>query len=92
MAGGFVTVQDRERKRIENDVPIRLREKSAREAWKVEPVQTIRAGGPYRCPDDRCGEDVVLAVPHPDDPEQIPNRCPTCLTTVAPVSPGKPSA
>ena len=54
--------------------------------WKGEPMQTIRAGGPYRCPDARCGEDIVLAVPHPDDATHTPNRCPTCLETVVAVN------
>lgn len=56
----------------------------AREFYKAEPMRTARfAVGRYRCPDSRCGEDIVeMAVPHPGDPEQTPNRCPTCLATV----------
>lgn len=57
-----------------------------REHWQVLPSQTITfaAGGHWRCPDGRCGEDMLgVLVPHPDDPERTPNRCPTCLTTAA---------
>lgn len=54
------------------------------EHWQVLPSKTITftAGGGWRCPDERCGEDVLgILVPHPGDPERTPNRCPTCLTT-----------
>lgn len=51
----------------------------AREFYKGEPmvVVVIRP-----CPDERCGERYVTPVPHPSDPTQTANRCPTCLGTV----------
>lgn len=62
-----------------------MRRGKAVNRWHVQPLQTLEAElAPGRCPDKRCGEDFVMAVPHPDDPEQVPNRCPTCLTTVEP--------
>jgi hypothetical protein len=57
-----------------------------REHWQVLPMKTITfaAGGKWRCPDERCGEGTLgILVPHPDDHERTPNRCPTCLTTAA---------
>lgn len=51
----------------------------AREFYKAEPMRTIKI---RPCSDERCGESYVTPVPHPDDPEQIANRCPTCLATV----------
>lgn len=53
-----------------------------RDYRKVEPVRTIVLRS---CPDERCGERYVTPVPHPDDPTQTPNRCPTCLGTVTDV-------
>lgn len=65
-----------------------VRPDQAREFYKREPSRTARfALGEFRCPDERCGEGAVkMAVPHPDDPEQTPNRCPTCFGTVSAVA------
>lgn len=63
------------------------------ECWQVLPSTTVTlaAGGEWRCPDERCGEDVLgVLIPHPKDPERTPNRCPTCLCTAATGTPEPP--
>lgn len=69
---------------MSDKAPRSMTPEQAREFYKAEPMRTARfALGKYHCPDQRCGQDEVgMAVPHPDDPEQIANRCPTCLATV----------
>lgn len=56
--------------------------KRKRRYWTAEPPKGTPFRYPVRCPDPRCGEDIVIAIPHPGDETQTPNRCPTCMATV----------
>lgn len=62
--------------------------------FDTEPVRTIQARIPWdddwqpmACPDKRCGNHgaAIDPVADPRDPTGTENRCPVCLTTVAPI-------